>query len=84
MRDVVDQETGELLFEAGNALPPETLEQLATQGIKQLEVVFPEAAEIGTMFFDPTRYDFSKVGRLKFNTKLYGVSETSEGLAGVG
>jgi DNA-directed RNA polymerase subunit beta len=26
------------------------------------------------MFFDPTRYDFSKVGRLKFNTKLYGVS----------
>ncbi len=28
-----------------------------------------------SMFFDPTRYDFSKVGRLKFNTKLYGVSE---------
>ncbi len=27
------------------------------------------------MFFDPTRYDFSKVGRLKFNTKLYGVDE---------
>jgi DNA-directed RNA polymerase subunit beta len=26
------------------------------------------------MFFDPTRYDFSRVGRLKFNTKLYGVS----------
>jgi len=24
------------------------------------------------MFFDPSRYDFSKVGRLKFNTKLYG------------
>ncbi len=24
------------------------------------------------MFFDPARYDFSKVGRLKFNTKLYG------------
>jgi DNA-directed RNA polymerase subunit beta len=27
------------------------------------------------LFFDPTRYDFSKVGRLKFNTKLYGMSE---------
>ncbi|MDH3786331.1 MAG: DNA-directed RNA polymerase subunit beta, partial [Acidobacteriota bacterium] len=27
-----------------------------------------------SMFFDPTRYDFSKVGRLKFNTKIYGVS----------
>jgi DNA-directed RNA polymerase subunit beta len=25
-----------------------------------------------SMFFDPARYDFSKVGRLKFNTKLYG------------
>ncbi len=29
------------------------------------------------MFFDPTRYDFSKVGRLKFNTKLYGVTPES-------
>jgi len=29
------------------------------------------------MFFDPTRYDFSKVGRLKFNTKLYGVTPDS-------
>ena len=28
-----------------------------------------------SMFFDPARYDFSRVGRLKFNTKLYGVSE---------
>ena len=27
-----------------------------------------------SMFFDPARYDFSRVGRLKFNTKLYGVS----------
>jgi DNA-directed RNA polymerase subunit beta len=27
------------------------------------------------LFFDPTRYDFSRVGRLKFNTKLYGMSE---------
>ncbi|MBZ5639037.1 MAG: DNA-directed RNA polymerase subunit beta [Acidobacteriia bacterium] len=29
-----------------------------------------------SMFFDPTRYDFSRVGRLKFNTKLYGVSQS--------
>ena len=28
-----------------------------------------------SMFFDETRYDFSRVGRLKFNTKLYGVTE---------
>jgi DNA-directed RNA polymerase subunit beta len=28
-----------------------------------------------SLFFDPSRYDFSKVGRLKFNTKIYGVRE---------
>jgi DNA-directed RNA polymerase subunit beta len=28
-----------------------------------------------SMFFDPSRYDFSRVGRLKFNTKLYRGSE---------
>ncbi len=28
-----------------------------------------------SLFHDPTRYDFSKVGRLKFNTKLYGFRE---------
>ncbi len=28
------------------------------------------------MFFDPARYDFSRVGRLKFNTKLYGFKES--------
>ena len=27
-----------------------------------------------SMFFDPVRYDFSRVGRLKFNTKLYGLT----------
>jgi DNA-directed RNA polymerase subunit beta len=27
-----------------------------------------------SLFFDPSRYDFSRVGRLKFNTKLYGVT----------
>jgi len=27
-----------------------------------------------SLFFDPSRYDFSRVGRLKFNTKLYGMT----------
>jgi DNA-directed RNA polymerase subunit beta len=27
------------------------------------------------LFFDPTRYDFSRVGRLKFNTKIYGMAQ---------
>ncbi len=28
-----------------------------------------------SLFFDPARYDFSRVGRLKFNTRLYGHRE---------
>ena len=115
--DLVDEETGEVLIEAGRPLTPETLENLVARDVSQLELVFPEREDVGStlietlekdtvktqndalleiyrrlrpgdpptlessrtlfnsMFFDPTRYDFSKVGRLKFNTKLYGVSE---------
>jgi DNA-directed RNA polymerase subunit beta len=115
--DIVDQETGEVLIEAGAALTAETVEMLGTHGVNSFEVVFPEREDVGTtlidtlakdsvkeqnealleiyrrlrpgdpptvessrtlfnsMFFDPARYDFSRVGRLKFNTKLYGISE---------
>jgi DNA-directed RNA polymerase subunit beta len=114
--DIVDEETGEVLLEAGQPLTDDQLAQLAGHGVTAFEVIFPEREEVGdtlletlakdtvrdqqealieiyrrlrpgdpptaessrtlfnNMFFDPTRYDFSKVGRLKFNTKLYGVS----------
>ena len=115
--DIVDEETGEVLIEAGLPLSPETLESLSARGVTKFEVVFPDKEDVGTtlvdtlakdavkeqgealieiyrrlrpgdpptlessrtlfnsMFFDPARYDFSRVGRLKFNTKLYGISE---------
>jgi DNA-directed RNA polymerase subunit beta len=115
--DVVDEQTGEILVEAGQPLTADRLQELSALGITQFDVVFPEREDVGTtlvetlakdtvrtqndalleiyrrlrpgdpptlessrslfksMFFDPTRYDFSRVGRLKFNTKLYGVSE---------
>jgi len=115
--DVVDQETGEVLLEVGQALTEDALKRLLAANVTTFEVVIPEAEETGSalidtlakdpikgqkdalleiyrrlrpgdpptlessrtlfnsMFFDDTRYDFSRVGRLKFNTKLYGVSE---------
>jgi DNA-directed RNA polymerase subunit beta len=114
--DLVDEETGEVVVEAGHALSEETLGNLQARGITRYEVVFPDREDVGdtlietlsrdqvksqpealieiyrrlrpgdpptaessralfhNMFFDPARYDFSKVGRLKFNTKLYGVN----------
>ena len=115
--DIVDEESGEVLLEAGNPVTPEALAEFTARRISQFEVVFPEREDVGevllgtlakdtvksqsdalieiyrrlrpgdpptaessknlfnSMFFDPTRYDFSRVGRLKFNTKLYGFSE---------
>ncbi|MEM9558531.1 MAG: DNA-directed RNA polymerase subunit beta [Acidobacteriota bacterium] len=110
--DVVDLETGEVLFEA-NELVPEDLEQrLEGRETTDLEVFFPDWDLVGNilsntltkdnttsskealmeiyrrmrpgdpptlesarslfygMFFDAKRYDFSRVGRFKFNIKL--------------
>ena len=33
------------------------------------------------MFFDPRKYDFSRVGRMKFNIKLHDNADTPEGWA---
>ena len=112
LADVVDLSTGEVLFEAGQELGPDAIEQLKERGIKQVELFFPdwdlssdvlvntirkdthktkneaileiyrrlrpgdpptyESAKnlFEGMFFDPKKYDFSRVGRFKFNIKL--------------
>ncbi|MEW5807574.1 MAG: DNA-directed RNA polymerase subunit beta [Acidobacteriota bacterium] len=119
-KDIVDNETGEILYveeknlscEVNAIFSQEILDKLVEKGIDSFEVFFPETDPIGpaisstlekdsiktandalleiyrrlrpgdlptvqsarslfhAMFFDPQRYDFSKVGRLKFNTKL--------------
>ena len=111
--DVVDMNTGELLYEANQELSADKLHKIAQSGVTSLEVFFPERDDVGTiiantlrrdsvrkpeealieiyrklrpgdpptldtatalfegMFFDPRKYDFSRVGRLKFNIKLY-------------
>ena len=115
--DVIDMETGEVLAEANQELTASSLAKMMDAGIAQIDVVFPERDDVGTvvsatlrkdpvksqnealleiyrklrpgdpptldtatqlfhgMFFDPRKYDFSRVGRMKFNIKLYDSAE---------
>ncbi len=110
--DVVDLETGEVLFEANDLVPEDLAERLEDRATTELEVFFPDWELCGSiltntltkdqtrnskealmeiyrrmrpgapptlesarslfygMFFDAKRYDFSRVGRFKFNIKL--------------
>jgi len=112
LSDVVDVNTGEVLFEASESLPADWAEELASHGIEEADVIFPEwdlvsdillntvrkdasksfeaaiieiyrrmrpgdpptlesaKALFEGMFFDARKYDFSRVGRFKFNIKL--------------
>ncbi len=110
--DVVDIETGEILFEANDLVPEDLETRLDGRDTTDLEVFFPDWELTGNlltntltkdqtrnskealmeiyrrmrpgdpptlesarslfygMFFDAKRYDFSRVGRFKFNIKL--------------
>jgi DNA-directed RNA polymerase subunit beta len=110
--DVVDLETGEVIFEANDLLPEDLEERLQGRNYTPIEVFFPDWEVTGSvisntlakdsttnakealieiyrrmrpgdpptlesarslfygMFFDAKRYDFSRVGRFKFNIKL--------------
>ncbi|MGN6182275.1 MAG: DNA-directed RNA polymerase subunit beta [Thermoanaerobaculia bacterium] len=110
--DVVDFNSGEVLFEAGENVPADWAEVVRGHGIEEFEVFFPEwdlvsdillntvrkdtsksfeaaiieiyrrmrpgdpptlesaKALFEGMFFDSRKYDFSRVGRFKFNIKL--------------
>jgi len=110
--DVVDLDTGEVLFDANSLVPEDLEERLEGHNTTPLEVFFPDWELIGAtlsntlgkdtttnakealieiyrrmrpgdpptlesarslfygMFFDAKRYDFSRVGRFKFNIKL--------------
>jgi len=110
--DVVDLETGEVLFEANELVPEDLLSRLEGRETTPLAVFFPDWELCGNilsntlakdqtrnskealmeiyrrmrpgdpptiesarslfygMFFDAKRYDFSRVGRFKFNIKL--------------
>jgi DNA-directed RNA polymerase subunit beta len=110
--DVVDLDTGEVLFEANDVVPEDLETRVKDRNTNDLEVFFPDWELCGNiltntlekdtttdakealieiyrrmrpgdpptlesarslfygMFFDAKRYDFSRVGRFKFNIKL--------------
>ena len=112
LTDIINTETGEVIVEAGAALPSAKLQQAIEEGAESFSVFFPEKDVIGEvlvqtlkkdtitkpvdalleiyrkmrpgdpptvptayrllegMFFDPRRFDLSRVGRLKFNIKM--------------
>src|SRR6266852_1642066 len=112
LADVVDLSTGEVLFEAGQEVGQDAIEQLKERGIKEVDLFFPDWDLVSDvlvntirkdthktkneaileiyrrlrpgdpptyesaknlfegMFFDPKKYDFSRVGRFKFNIKM--------------
>jgi DNA-directed RNA polymerase subunit beta len=112
LADVVDLNTGEVVFEANSAVPDDLAARLLERQTTPIELFFPEWELTGAilsntlakdttrdskealieiyrrmrpgdpptlesarslfygMFFDPKRYDFSRVGRFKFNIKL--------------
>ena len=110
--DVVDVDTGEVVFEANDLVPEDLAARVDGRQLTDLEVFFPDWELLGNtlsntlakdnttnskealieiyrrmrpgdpptiesarslfygMFFDAKRYDFSRVGRFKFNIKL--------------
>jgi DNA-directed RNA polymerase subunit beta len=110
--DIVDLDTGEVLFEANDLVPEDIYDRLLDHNVTPLNVFFPDWQLCGAtlsntlakdtttnakealieiyrrmrpgdpptlesarslfygMFFDAKRYDFSRVGRFKFNIKL--------------
>jgi DNA-directed RNA polymerase subunit beta len=110
--DVVDLDTGEVIFEANDLVPEDLEERIDGRNHTPIEVFFPDWELVGStlsntlakdttrnakealieiyrrmrpgdpptlesarslfygMFFDAKRYDFSRVGRFKFNIKL--------------
>ncbi|MGA7617081.1 MAG: DNA-directed RNA polymerase subunit beta [Thermoanaerobaculia bacterium] len=112
LTDVVDVNSGEVLFESGDSVSADWVDVLRQHEVSEAEVIFPEwdlvsdillntvrkdtsksfeaaiieiyrrmrpgdpptlesaKALFEGMFFDPRKYDFSRVGRFKFNIKL--------------
>ncbi|MHB0971747.1 MAG: DNA-directed RNA polymerase subunit beta [Thermoanaerobaculia bacterium] len=112
LSDVVDMNTGEVLFESGDNVAADWAEVLTAHDVKEADIIFPEwdlvsdillntvrkdtsksfeasiieiyrrmrpgdpptlesaKALFEGMFFDARKYDFSRVGRFKFNIKL--------------
>jgi len=56
-KDIIDQKTGELLFECNSELTAEALETLKEAGIKQIEVIYTNDLDCGPFMSDTLRND---------------------------
>src|SRR5881227_3860825 len=71
LSDVVDTATGEVLFEASENVPADWADTLREHGITDVDVIFPEWDLVSDILLNTVRkYNFSRVGRFKFNIKL--------------
>ena len=73
-------DVGSVLLETLAKDPIKTREEALLEIYRRLRPGDPPTMEssknlFNSLFFNPSRYDFSRVGRLKFNTKLYGVKQ---------
>ena len=58
--DIVDSETGEILFEIGTKLAPEDIDILKKHKIKKIPVVIPESPKMVPIIFETIRADETK------------------------
>ncbi len=60
VKDVVDEETGEIIIESGQKIEPEKIVVLIEKGLKEIEVIFPDATEIGASIIETASKDDCK------------------------
>src|SRR6185369_2788463 len=58
--DVVDVNTGEVLFEASENVPADWAEVLQSHGIREIDVIFPEWDLVSDILLNTVRKDTSK------------------------
>ncbi len=71
--EIIDKETGEVLFEIGSKLTPEDIELLQKHKIKEIPVVIPKNAKMIPIIFETLRADETK-------TKFEAIQEVYSGI----
>jgi len=58
--DVVDEKSGEVVVESAQKIDPEKIRELALGGLKELEIILPEATDIGSALIETINKDTCK------------------------
>jgi len=76
-KDVVDEATGEILFECNTELTEEVLEQMVAAGISSIETLYTNELDCGPFISDTLRIDPSK-SRLEALVEIYRMMRPGE------